>query len=87
MTGWTEGAYGTQIFTHGGWEVRINTPQWVNRIEVSSPWRACEVEVYPEGVWVKGEDSSGWHSSAEAFIIPWEVIAAIVEARKIVGAA
>ena len=81
MTGWTEGAYGAQIFKHEGWEVRVEEN---NRIYVETPTDEAEVEVYPEGVWVKGEYAG---SVAEAFIIPWEVIAAIIEARKIVGAA
>ena len=84
MTNWTTDQHGNRIFTHEGWEVRIESPEWNNRIYVETPTDEAEVEVYPEGVWVKGEYAG---SVAEAFIIPWEVIAAIIEARKIVGAA
>jgi hypothetical protein len=45
-----------------------------------------EVEVEEGGVWVRGESNGGWEGpNPQAFTIPWPVIAAIIEARAIVG--
>ena len=87
MTNWVPSEYDAEKFTfkHEGWEVIIWGPRWNNKVDVFPPHADENVEVMPEGIWVKGEDSSGWHSSASAFIIPWPVIAAIIEARAIVA--
>ena len=87
MTNWTTNASGNQVFNHEGWEVQIWGPEWPNsRISVASPHGGEEVEVWPEGIWVYGESRGGWEGpSPGAFIIPWPVIAAIIEARAIVG--
>ena len=82
---WTERGYERMVFTHDGWEVWIQSPQWNHRIEVFPPHKGEEVEVYPDGIWVRGASEGGWHEQPEAFIIPWEIIAAIIEARTIVA--
>ena len=87
MTNWITDERGNQTFTHEGWTVRIWSPgpSW-NRISVESPERGEEVEVNEEGIWVNGQSSGGWEGPGpNAFTIPWAVIAAIVEARRIVG--
>jgi hypothetical protein len=88
MTNWTTNASGNQVFTHEGWEVQIWGPEWPNsRITVASPHNGEDVEIYEEGLWVRGEiDSGGWEGPSPcAFKIPWPVIEAIIEARRIVG--
>jgi hypothetical protein len=82
MTNWTERGYGAQVFSHEGWEVWIQSPQWNNRIEVFPPHKDCQVEVYPEGIWVRGASDGSWHEQPESFTIPWRVIGAIIEARQ-----
>lgn len=89
---WTQDEYGNLDWTHEGWSVRIwaleNSnlfrDKGVNRIDVESPghearpWRGKnEVDVYDEGVRVE---------SVECVVsIPWTVLEAIFEARKIVN--
>jgi hypothetical protein len=87
MTNWTTNASGNQVFNHEGWEVQIWGPEWPNsRISVASPHGGEEVEVWSEGIWVYGESRGGWEGpSPGAFIIPWPVITAIIEARAIIG--
>jgi hypothetical protein len=86
MTYWTTDEHGNRTFTHAGWTVRIWSPEWTSRISVESPHSGEEVEVHEEGVWVNGESSGGWEGPGpKAFTIPWPVIAAIINARAIVG--
>jgi hypothetical protein len=86
MTYWTTDEHGNRTFTHGGWTVRIWSPEWTSRISVESPHSGEEVEVHEEGIWVNGESSGGWEGPGpQAFTIPWPVIAAIINARAIVG--
>ncbi|NDF15501.1 hypothetical protein EB061_09295 [bacterium] len=85
MTNWVEKGYGATVFEHEKWEVWIQSPQRNNRIEVFPPHNGEEVEVYPEGIWVRGASDGSWHEQPEAFTIPWPVIAAIIEARAIVA--
>jgi hypothetical protein len=87
MTNWITDEHGSRIFSYAGWTVRIWAPEnpW-SRINVDAPHNGEEVEVHEEGIWVNGESSGGWEGPGpNAFTIPWEVIAAIVEARAIVG--
>ncbi len=87
MTHFSTDELGNQTFTHGGWTVRIWSPEnpW-SRIEVFTPHRGEEVEVTEAGIWVNGESSGGWEGPGpNAFTIPWPVIAAIIEARAIVA--
>ena len=86
MTSWTVNASGNQVFNHEGWEVQIWGPEWPNsRITVSSPHSGEEVEVSERGIWVYGESGGGWEGpSASAVTIPWSVVEAIIEARRIV---
>lgn len=87
MTHFTTDERGNRTFTHGGWTVRIWSPEWTSgRISVDAPHAGQEVEVHEEGIWVNGESSGGWEGPGpNAFTIPWEVIAAIIEARAIVA--
>jgi hypothetical protein len=87
MTHFTTDEHGNRTFTHAGWTVRIWSPEWTSRISVDSPHTGEEVEVHDGGIWVRGEDGRGsWEGPGpNAFTIPWEVIAAIIEARAIVG--
>ena len=87
MTNWITDERGNRTFTHEGWTVRIWSPEWTSgRISVDAPHSGEEVEVHEEGIWVNGESSGGWEGPGpNAFTIPWEVIAAIIEARAIVG--
>jgi len=75
----------SQIFTHAGWQVRIWPAHWTNRIDVTSPFSGADVEISADGVWVNGVSSGTWHDGPRAFTIPWPVIEAIIEARRIVG--
>jgi hypothetical protein len=43
------------------------------------------VEVHESGIWVFGEASGSWASCPTSVTIPWEVIEAIMEARRIVA--
>jgi len=81
----TTDEHGNQIFTHEGWEVRIWSRDWTNRISVTSPFDGADVEVDADGIWVNGVTSGTWQDGPRAFTIPWPVIEAIVEARAIVG--
>jgi hypothetical protein len=86
MTNWITDEWGNRTFTHAGWTVRIWSPEWTTRISVDAPHAGEEVEVTEEGIWVNGTSSGGWEGPGpNAFIIPWSVIAAIIEARGIVG--
>ena len=88
MTHWTTDVHGNRFFNHAGWTVRIWTPEWASgRITVEAPRAGEEVEVHDDGIWVRGEDGmGGWEGPGpQAFIIPWGVIEAIVEARQIVS--
>ena len=85
MTNWITDEHGNRTFTHEGWTVRIWSPEWTSRISVESPHSGEEVEVNEEGIWVRGEYGGGWEVQPKSFTIPWEVIAAIIEARAIVG--
>ena len=86
MTHFTTDEHGNQDFHHAGWRVRIWNNTWSNRIDVTAPHSGVEVEVEEGGVWVRGESNGGWEGpSPQAFTIPWPVIAAIIEARAIVG--
>jgi len=86
MTHFTTGEHGNRTFTHEGWTVRIWSSEWTSRISVESPHTGEEVEVTEEGIWVRGESFGGWEGpSPRSFTVPWPVIAAIVEARAIVG--
>lgn len=88
MTNWITNEWGNRSFTHEGWTVRIWSPDWCsgNRVCVESPHSGEEVEVNEEGIWVNGQSSGGWEGPGPAaFTIPWAVVAAIVEARAIVG--
>ena len=87
MTNWITVEHGNRAFTHGGWTVRIWSPEWTSgRISVDAPHSGQEVEVHEEGIWVNGESSGGWEGPGpNAFTIPWAVIGAIIEARAIVG--
>ena len=87
MTNFTTDERGNRTFTHGGWTVRIWSPEWTSgRVSVDAPHSGEEVEVHEEGIWVNGESSGGWEGPGpNAFTIPWEVIAAIIEARAIVA--
>jgi hypothetical protein len=87
---WTQDEHGNLDWTHEGWSVRIwaleNSglfrDKGVNRIDVESPGQLArrgknEVDVYDEGVSVE---------SVECVVsIPWTVLEAIFEARKIVN--
>lgn len=87
MTNWITDEHGNRDFNHGGWTVRIWSPEvpW-NRIHVDSPHSGEEVTVGIDGIWVNGESTGGWEGPGpKAFTIPWEVITAIIEARAIVG--
>ena len=87
MTNWITDEHGNRAFTHTGWTVRIWSPEWTSRISVESPHSGEEVEVYEEGIWVRGEEErGGWEGPGpKAFTIPWAVIGAIIEARAIVA--
>jgi hypothetical protein len=87
MTYWTTDERGNRTFDHAGWRVRIWSPEVsFNRIHVDSPHINEEVTVGIDGIWVNGESTGGWEGPGpQAFTIPWPVIAAIVEARAIVG--
>jgi hypothetical protein len=87
MTNWITDEHGNRTFTHGGWTVRIWSPEWNSRISVDSPHAGEEVEVHDDGIWVRGEDGSGSLEgpSPQSFTIPWAVVGAIIQARAIVG--
>ena len=87
MTHFTTNENGEQTFTHEGWEVQIWDSQWVQRIRVTSPDSddIHDVGAGPDGIWVNGSTRTAWHDGPSAFIIPWPVIEAIVEARQIVS--
>ena len=81
MTNWITDEHGNLIFTHEGFGVRILSPEReckLNRIQVFTPWRGVEVDVWPTGMLV------AMGSTTSAFTIPWEIIAAIGSARQIV---
>ena len=97
---WIQDEQGNRDFIHEGWSVRIwaleNSglfrDKGVNRIHVESPARSRwqdndEVDVYDEGISV-GSGTPAWSSSeprgVDPFTIPWAVLEAIFEARKIV---
>lgn len=84
MTNWIQSEYDPEKFTfkHEGWEVIIWGPQWNNKIDVFPPHKGEEVEVYPEGIWVRGASDGSWHEQPESFTIPWPIIGAIIEARQ-----
>jgi hypothetical protein len=87
MTEWITNEWGNRTFTHEGWTVRIWSPEVSgNRVCVESSHSGEEVEVTEKGIWVNGQSSGGWEGPGpNAFTIPWPVIAAIIEARAIVG--
>ena len=83
---WFEGWTVTYTLSEG-WTTRVWSPEhsW-NRISVESPHCGEEVEVNEEGIWVNGQSSGCWEGPGpNAFTIPWAVIGAIIEARRIVG--
>ena len=90
---WIQDEHGNLDWTHEGWSVRIwaleNSglfrDKGVNRIDVESPanavrrWRSKnEVDVYDEGIRVE-------NMKLKVTTIPWTVLEAIFEARKIVN--
>jgi hypothetical protein len=87
MTNWITDEHGNRTFTYEGWTVRIWSPEWTSgRISVDAPHSGEEVDVWPEGICIRGESGGGWEGpSPSAVTIPWTVIGAIIEARQIVG--
>ncbi len=89
MTFWDMDERGNRTFTHEGWTVRVWNPERsASRIEVQAPRSRLvteEIEVGPEGLWVSGADPQHSYNAAHPITIPWAVIAAIIEARAIVG--
>ena len=81
MTHFTTNEDGNQTFTHVGWTVEVGS-DWIG---VRSPCAAHEVSVDSDGLWVRGADTYAHAEHPESFTIPWEVIAAVVEARAIRG--
>ena len=94
---WTQDEHGNRDFIHEGWSVRIwaleNSglfrDKGVNRIHVESPdrnrWKGKdEVDVYDKGISVLSGAEYGGEWGADSFIIPWAVLEAIFDARKIV---
>jgi hypothetical protein len=90
---WIQDEHGNRAFIHEGWSVRICAlensglfrDKGVNRIHVGPPrWEGNnEVDVYDKGISVgSGECGNEW--GTDSFIIPWAVLEAIFEARKIV---
>jgi hypothetical protein len=86
MTNWTTDEDGNRDFRHGRWCVRIWNKEcpW-RRIEVTTDSDCADVVIEAEGMWVNGVTHGSWHDVPHAFTIPWEVIAAVVEARAIIG--
>ena len=97
MTIWVQDEHGNRDFIHEGWSVRIwaleNSglfrDKGMNRIHVEPParsrWCSDEVDVYDKGI---GVGSGGYNSGrglVDHFTIPWAVLEAIFEARKIVA--
>lgn len=84
MTNWTTDEFGTRTFTHEGWVVQI----WRHHgIEARRECRGetCEIEVDEHGIRVRGESRFAGEICPQTVEIPWPVIAAVVEARAIVG--
>ena len=82
MTNWITNEEGNStIFTHEGWTVRVGEG-WIG---VTAPCAGHEVTVDDDGLWVRGADTYAHAEHPESFTIPWEVIAAVVEARAIRG--
>lgn len=74
---WITDEYGTERYCHEGWEI-------VCRSE-STPYIICpdndvEIEVGPEGMWVRGERHSGGYGGFEGvgITIPWRIMAVII---------
>ena len=82
MTNWTMDEHGNRTFTHNGWTVRIWEKSYTYRIDIDAPHRGEEVEVTDEGIWVRGASDGSWHEQPEAFVIPWPIIGAIIEAQQ-----
>lgn len=93
---WVQDEHGNRDFIHEDWRVRIWAREnsglfrdkGVNRIYVESPfrsrWGADEVDVYDVGIRVRSGGYSSDQGDADPFDIPWSVLEAIFEARKIV---
>ena len=82
MTNWITNEEGNStIFNHAGWTVEV-VSDWIG---VRSPCADHEVSVDSDGLWVRGADTYAHAEHPESFTIPWEVIAAVVEARAIRG--
>ena len=71
----------SRTFTHAGGTVRVGEG-WIG---VTAPCAGHEVTVDDDGLWVRGADTYAHAEHPESFTIPWEVIAAVVEARAIRG--
>ena len=74
--------FGNRTFTFNEWTVKV----WshVDHICVETTRAGVQVEISNEGIWVLGESSGFWEGpTPEAFTIPWEVINAILEAKKL----
>lgn len=93
MTHFEDNGDGSQSFIFNDWVVRI-WPGHDNRIDVTAPGQLGGplapdhwVEVDADGIWVSGSAPGfGYHERVPStFTIPWEVIAAIIEARATLG--
>ncbi len=77
--------YSNYFFRYKDWEVCI----WNDRIAVSSPSvlrESHEVDVYDEGLYVRGAMRGAWEDFPATVAIPWPVLEAIIAARTFVMA-
>jgi hypothetical protein len=89
MVNWIEDDFGNRKFTDQGWEIKIwGSGSFEGKVDIMSPTfsgTSHEVEMEGEGIWVNGVSSGTYEDNPSAFTIPWSVIDAIIEARKIVS--
>lgn len=73
--GWTKDENGTRHFRHSGWEIKVwEAIAHYACVDVLSPFQTAEVSIHSHCMQISG--------GAETVSIPWPVVEAMIEARK-----
>lgn len=75
QAGWTTDDNGTRFFRHAGWEIKVwETGARYACVEVLSPFQTAEASIHSHCMQISGD--------AKTVSIPWPVVEAMIEARK-----
>lgn len=88
MTDWNIDDNEIKSFEFKGWCVKVHPGWGAPTFDVSPPKESSEYNILHEvnvensGLWVRGSYYTGYSEGPSSFTIPWEVLEAIMEARK-----